>query len=109
MKIGQQIYVGPARLPATYHGTDATGRVMALLCGQLRYYQPANVHGNQRRANGRPKKWVVGMACTVEIDGETLAAELLSVKPRKCRVTEADPVWFGAVVSERDGKIEVCE
>jgi hypothetical protein len=107
MKTGQQIYVGKARLPATYHGTDATGRVMALLQGRLLYYQPENVRGNQRRANGRPKKWVVGMACMVEIDGRTFAAELLSVKPKKCLVTERDPVWFGAVVSERDGKIEV--
>lgn len=105
MELGQRIYLLPDRIPASFQGIASNGFVRALVDGNVRLVQRDKVQG---AIPGRPPKWSPGSACTVEIYGlnaKPLGAEVVSSKPLKARVTVADPVWFGCVVSASDGKI----
>lgn len=49
----------------------------------------------------------VGQAVQVRIYGVpgSLAGEVIATRPVTARIVEADPIWFGAVVSRADAKI----
>lgn len=65
-----------------------------------------------------PHKWPIGLAVTVDLEtvrggktvvaavgGEVISSATGGESSLKVRITEADPLWFGCVVTARDGKV----
>lgn len=108
-KLGQTIYIGPARLEATFNGYTATGSVKAMRDGTLYTVPPKKVHTS--RGAGRPAKWPVGSACVVSLYGDLpieLECEVVSQRPLRARVKPGDGNWQGCVVTERDGRFRAA-
>lgn len=60
-------------------------------------------------ANHKPPqpRLSLGQAVQVRIYGisGSLAGEVIATRPVRVRIVEADPIWFGSVVSREDAKI----
>lgn len=106
MKIGQTIYLGPARLEAVYHGTAKDGRIKARHSGRQLLVKPEIVRQRSEFPAVR-SPFTVGQIVTVTIGGiaREFDAEVIQIGPVKARIRTPDPVWFGAVVDGKNGKI----
>lgn len=108
MKLGQTVYVGPARIEGTFAGFDSLGRAKVKQGGRLLCLHASKVSARLRNATGRrDTSRKVGEAVSIVIYGfaGVYNGEVVQVKPLKARILDFDPIWNGAVLSEGDAKI----